>query len=374
MTLYTQCESATSSQSSAADSSAATLHMSHPAACAIPDARRQICDLSERSCSDLIRFRLVTADCIPLFCANGDGHKLSRSRPRHRPSKIFVFQINALVATCSSTRKRVQQLASAVATAGDRDIELLLKGGWPNLSRLIVRKADVTLEGLLCIAETWPALSSISFLSVNIKPTAMQHLAHCACRGTKSWQGLESLMLADVKLSLPACLKLAVADWPSIKTTRLRKTGMSGPGLRSVVSASWTDTLESLDLSCNNMASEHFEQLFTGIHWRRLHCLNLTFNKIDEEAAAWLLQGQMPPLAVLNLRCCDIKAKGMQQLVKAEWLMLQDIHLSGNCCDAAAFTCLPESFWPYIQVHNLSDCQHQGDKHVEGCSLAIRRV
>ena len=83
--------------------------------------------------------------------------------------------ISALVATCSSTRKRVQQLASAVATAGDGDIELLLRGNWPNLSRLIVRKAVVTPEGLLSIAENWPALSSISFLSTNIKPTAMQH-------------------------------------------------------------------------------------------------------------------------------------------------------------------------------------------------------
>ncbi len=265
--------------------------------------------------------------------------------------------ISALVATCSSTRKRVQQLASAVATAGDGDIELLLRGNWPNLSRLIVRKAVVTPEGLLSIAENWPALSSISFLSANIKPTAMQHLATCARQGTKSWQGLESLMLADVKLSLPACLKLAVADWPSIKTIRLRKTGMSAPGLRSVVSASWTDTLESLDLSCNIMASAHFEQLFTDIHWRKLHCLNLSFNKIDEDAAAWLIQGQTPALAVLNLRCCDIKAEGMQQLVKAEWLMLQDINLSRNSFDAAAFTNLPESFWPYIQVLNLSDCE-----------------
>ncbi len=85
-----------------------------------------------------------------------------------------------------------------------------------------------------------------------------------------------------------------LADRPSIKTIRLRKTGMSAPGLRSMVSASWTDTLESLDLGGNNMASEHLKQLVTDIHWRKLHCLNLSFNRIDEEAAAWLIQGHLP--------------------------------------------------------------------------------
>jgi len=163
-------------------------------------------------------------------------------------------------------------------------------------------------------------------------------------------------MLADIQLSVSACLHLAAADWPSIKTIRLRKTCMRA-GLRSVVRGSWTDTLKSLDLGCNDMVLEHFEQLFMDINWRNLHCLNLSFNKIDKHAAAWLIQGQMPALAVLNLRYCDIRAKAMQQLVKAEWLMLQDINLSGNYLDAAAFTKLPDSFWPYIQVLNLSDCE-----------------
>ncbi len=52
MMLYIQCEQATSSQSSTADSSAATLHMSLAAACAIPYARQQTCDLSEMCRSD----------------------------------------------------------------------------------------------------------------------------------------------------------------------------------------------------------------------------------------------------------------------------------------------------------------------------------
>ncbi|KAL0027205.1 hypothetical protein WJX77_003656 [Trebouxia sp. C0004] len=69
---------------------------------------------------------------------------------------------------------------------------------------------------------------------------------------------------------------------------------MSAPGLRSVVSGSWTDTLESLDRSCNEMACEQ--------------------------------------------------------------LSTDGINMSGNYLDAAAFTKLPASFWPYIQVLDLSDC------------------
>ncbi len=179
--------------------------------------------ISRRSAA-LIRFRLGIDDCIPSFAQMATGTSfLEVIRDTDLLKYLSTRSISALVATCSDTRDRVHQFASAVATSGDGDIELLLRGGWPNLSRLVVRKADVTPEGLLCIAETWPALSSISFLSANIKPSAMQYLANCARRGAKSWQGLESLMLADIQLSLSACLQLAVADWPSIKNIRLRK-------------------------------------------------------------------------------------------------------------------------------------------------------
>ena len=125
---------------------------------------------------------------------------------------LSTRSVSALVATCSGTRYRVQQFASAVATAGDGDIELLLRGGWPNLSRLVVRKADVTPEGLHRTAETWPALSSISLLSANIEPTAMQYLANCDRRGTKGWQGLECLMLADIQLPSVSSGRLAIYE------------------------------------------------------------------------------------------------------------------------------------------------------------------
>jgi len=45
---------------------------------------------------------------------------------------LSTRSLSALVATCSGTCSRVHQYASAVATAGDRDTELLSREGWPD--------------------------------------------------------------------------------------------------------------------------------------------------------------------------------------------------------------------------------------------------
>lgn len=225
----------------------------------------------------------------------------------------------------------------------------LVKGDWPNLTRLDLssNNIDIGFVGQLKTAK-WPLLGSLNLHfafcqhSATAQREALQGMAQC------DWHNLQSLGLASCSLGPEAMQKLCQAQWPDLRILDLTANSMSGDAIRYLAGSVWSQ-LEVLDLKWCDIDVAAVSCLVQA-KWLRLKALNLSGNDIHVDALDLLVEAQWPLLIVLDLSRNHLGTGSAVRLNSGHELPLK----SGRHIVTPPAWLLKQ--WPKLSVLDLSYC------------------
>ena len=97
--------------------------------------------------------------------------------------------------------------------------------------------------------------------------------------------------------------------------------------------------LQVLDVSFNNLSSEHFAVLADG-NWPKMQELSLGYNQLNPAALSAIAQGSWPLMRVIDLGNCELDTPAMKVFITGNWPVMQKVSFRMNRSDVESLLLL----------------------------------
>ena len=302
--------------------------------------------------------------------------------------------LQMLQASCTQFRTLVHAFIKKLTIRGYKpyaiaDMQLLVRGGWFHLQRLVVSDLSLNDESLDVLARgDWGLLQSLSLSCNNLGVEGLRHFSparfpaltnfelrysrvssHAMACIVSRWPQLESLNLSSNHLDRECIAQLAEGIWPLLTRLELNNNNIPTSAVGALQSARWP-LLERLSLhGCYHKDAEAKRDdddesqarvaAFQGLaqcKWHHLNYLNLVECKLDAACMRELCKGQWPSLSHLDLSVNCLTGDSLKHLVDSQWLQLRHLILSTCQIDLNAVTHLARGRrWPMLTTLNLTN-------------------
>ena len=266
-----------------------------------------------------------TADSVPAQCALAD---VIQEAP-HLMTLLQHTSRKALSGCNKQLRAIVHIYVTAIIVHNQNDLAQIVKGSWPQLAAILLRKQDVWD---LC----WPHNGNVQLLATvqlgddgrrcaalfvsTVKKQQQPHAGAAAFSLFLSSKWADACYCAIQNYSTVATLDLSLSHWRRMNVLILAQS----------------------QLSCVAIG-----RLLSGVSWR-LRCLDLTENALRAAGIELLVAAHLPNLICLWLGKTELDAIALQHLMTGKWPELHSLYLDGNQLDDMAVECLHSGDWPKL--------------------------
>ena len=266
---------------------------------------------------------------------------------RHQASFLAISKHKALVVSTASHWQSVQHVHLHSMCLSATEMWSFSQHCWPNLTALDFTSAHLDTGAMVMLARgKWPLLQHLNLCGQQLPPAVMAFLR------LSEWPMLRFLSLEACRLHERTIIQLVKAKWPALESLSLAQNALTAAGLAELSKGNWLQ-LSKLDLRQTSIGPQALAHLANG-NWPRMTSILLSQTQISAcgqllQRASWFC------LAHLSLHDCNLTSHDMKQLCCHNWPELQDLDLSANRLDCAAFSYLSQGMWPLLVSLNLSN-------------------
>ena len=276
----------------------------------------------------------------------------------HRRSRAALLGCN----TC--LRDMIHSYTTVALLKDQRDLNALLRGYWPQLAVVVLRKQHFepsllqhhnTDLQLVAVVDLWEDISPCSVLAVASKAQEQQQAgmtyhsrSFIAAFSYLSERCLhvDTLVLRQ-RLGTQGIAQIMPINWCSLIDMDLRSNKLDAVDMVYVVNASLLQ-VTILDLSCNSLGLNGVEVLVSG-NLPQLEDLDLSEAQLNASAARHLATGDWPNLEDLYLSGNRLDDMAMMHIADGNWTKLTELYVPGNPIGALGFQRLTNGRWPQLE-------------------------
>ena len=267
-----------------------------------------------------------TADLVPERCALAD---VIQEAP-HLMTLLQLESRRALSGCNKQLRAVMHSCVTAIGIDEPSDLAHIVKGDWPRLVVIVLRKEHVW-------DLRWPCNGNVQLVArFAVGENDRYHAAFFVSAVQKQQQPLAVVTASPLYLSSTG----ANADYCAIRSKhgRVIWSGRRVPEWRN---------LGFLLLAKSQLSCAAIGCLLRGcpVH---LHWLDLNHNDVRAAGVELLVAAHLPNLYSLSLDNTELDAAALQHLVTGKWPELRLLSLDGNQLNDMAVECLHSSAWPKL--------------------------